>query len=195
MVQTSDEILITEISGLAEILRRPVESWIELLGERGLKLPAVVLEDPALCRNLVRLVASSEFAAAALLRNWEWFVDALEAGQHTCWPDQSAWGDIARAEAATATDPDIAKAALRQLRQRGLVQILWRSCDPQYDLWQALQSLSGLADILVETARSSDCAGDGQAGWRRTQFLVGYRPDIHLPGGGGNRRTPDAVSS
>jgi glutamate-ammonia-ligase adenylyltransferase len=152
MAESSDEILQTELAALPDVLRRPVALWLVGLAERDLSLPDAVCREPALARTLLCLIATSEFAASALLKHWTWFAESLAAGRHEDWPNYAGWQDALRADIAASADPDRAKRALRQLRNRGLLQILWQSTDPLHDLWASLRSLSELADLLVEAA-------------------------------------------
>ena len=70
----------SEINRIPDVLRQSVALWAERLDQEK---PGSIdqlsdLDDDL--RTLIRLVASSEFASNALIREWDWFRSALELG-------------------------------------------------------------------------------------------------------------------
>ncbi len=135
---------------LPAVLRAPVELWLGQLEEH--EPGAFAARDRAAlpADTLLRLVATSEYAAGWLLRDWAWFAAAAGDGRLARPP--------AADFAALAGEPDEAAfaAALRRLRHRTLVSLWWREQAGLADVEDTLAGLSGLADGLV--AASVDAA-------------------------------------
>jgi len=149
--------LSDEIAALPELLRAPVERWVESLFDAGLCgaiLPGATHEART---TLVRLVASSEFAAAALSRNWSWFAEAQSAGVFEKPLDSASLVEFVNAAGHVGEDVGAIKSRLRQYRNRCLVHILWRAIGNQDDVWDSLRTLSEVADTLIAASmRSAD---------------------------------------
>jgi glutamate-ammonia-ligase adenylyltransferase len=127
---------------LPELLHAPVQRWFEKLAESGVE----IADPPA---TLIRLVASSEFAAGVLLRDWDWFFAELVAGALDNPYDERGAAGFASEIGVSEEDVRIIKARLRQFRDRSLVRILWRVANGQDDAWETLYALSDLADALI----------------------------------------------
>ena len=97
---------------------------------------------------LARLLACSDYAAGAILRQWPWFRDAIEAGRFEQAPE--AGFELP----AGIHDEASARRSLRRYRHRQLLHILWREFEPRASLRETLTSLSVLADELLIAARS-----------------------------------------
>lgn len=134
-------------------LQEVVSLWADRLHEQSADLPG---QEHAL-RVLLHLVATSNFAASVLLREWEWFQAALTNGELSVPPQDAAMvkfiGDFHSAGA----DTVVAKSRLRRFRNRALTHILWRTIEGSGNLRESLSSLSKLADGLIEAAVA--CSG------------------------------------
>jgi glutamate-ammonia-ligase adenylyltransferase len=140
MTDIGDDILRREADELPEILRAPVFLWFDRLQELGHSIPAGVLGNDVSRAALLRLVASSEFAAAILIREWQWFTDSVEEGH-------------LKSPVFIGTKPDCNTElpftkSVRQRRNRSLVRILWGIVAGDC-IWETLQLLSALADSLI----------------------------------------------
>ena len=110
-------------------------------------------------------------------------------------------------------DIDVLKSALRRFRNRALLRILWREIFGLADLDETLAQLTRLADLMLDVAARCaaqsleprfgavrDSAGQAvplvilgmEAGGSRTQFLVGYRPDLPVYAGWRNQWRQDS---
>ena len=113
-------------------LQSSVERWLELFGE------------PEHADALARLVTCSKFAGAVVLREKDWFLDNLETFNAA--PDASGL--------AAFTGDDNIQAQLRRFRNRYMVHVLWREVFGLSDLDETLESLSTLADRMLDVAAS-----------------------------------------
>jgi glutamate-ammonia-ligase adenylyltransferase len=127
------------------LLTPAVARWYDKLGDAASGKRGPLATGTPASDRLIRLVASSEYAAGVLGREWEWFASALAArgidgpAPATLDPEM----DIL-------SDDESVKAALRQFRHREMLRILWRAIDRTDDVWSTLESLSDLADTLIE---------------------------------------------
>ena len=100
-------------------------------------------------QRVARLVACSEYAAATLLREWQWFSAALPT------LDEIPGEDGLNSEVAAIAQSDDAEAAkklVRTCRHRWMLQLLWREVGGAASLEETLRSLSLLADRLLDGA-------------------------------------------
>ena len=141
------------IADLPAELQEVVSKWAERIHERGIDLPRQERD----LQVLLRLVATSDFAARVLLREWEWFGAALGSAAFAAPPQDTVTRKIADELDSVAADMALVKSRLRQIRNRTLVHILWRTIEGSADLQESLASLSNLADRLVESAVA--CSG------------------------------------
>ncbi len=102
--------------------------------------------------TLTRLVASSEFAAGVMSRHSDWFLAALADRRFSLAPGTDEVASRAAGIGASTEDIAAVKSQLRQLRNKELLRILWRSISDMDDVDQSLQSLSFLADTLIITS-------------------------------------------
>ncbi|MDH3908541.1 MAG: bifunctional [glutamate--ammonia ligase]-adenylyl-L-tyrosine phosphorylase/[glutamate--ammonia-ligase] adenylyltransferase [Gammaproteobacteria bacterium] len=123
---------------LPEVLREPVEHWFERFGE-STKADA-----------LARIVACSEFAGTVALREKEWLLENVASFEQAPDPQQL---EIFVADVAS-TDADVAevKSRLRRFRNRYMLHVLWRETFALANLDETLNSLSLLADRLLDAA-------------------------------------------
>ena len=131
---------------LPETLRPAVSLWFERLEEAhgGVDLA------PDIEARLLRVVAVSEFAGSALLKDWDYWRERLP--QLSSPPDPQALGafaeEIGRAEASI----DEVKSRLRRFRHRYMLGVLWREVEGTATLDETLGALSALADQLLAAA-------------------------------------------
>lgn len=147
MNSSTGRALQETIRALPEPLRQPLTLWLERFLQChpvGLKWFA---DDSPRGRDLLKLVACSEFAGAAVIRDWEWFATAALDG----WPAQAPETKM-RLPTTDGTDADSVMRRLRQFRNRKLLHILWRDLAGVAGVAETLQSLSELADNLVTVA-------------------------------------------
>ncbi|MGR9093331.1 MAG: [protein-PII] uridylyltransferase family protein, partial [Gammaproteobacteria bacterium] len=96
--------------------------------------------------ELRRLAACSEFAAATVLRNKDWFLDNVAAFAEP--PDATPLDRLV----APLDDIEDAKAVLRRFRNRFMLHVLWREVFGLADLDETLRSLTALADRSLHAA-------------------------------------------
>ncbi len=125
-------------------LGRPVGQWFERLAEQQ-SLSSISDEN---VRSLVRLVASSEFGATVVRKDWQWFVDSVESFKNETRLD----ADLADAGFADDLETDPLKTVLRRFRNRVMLRILWREVLGLASLDETLGQLSGLADLVLDVA-------------------------------------------
>ena len=123
---------------MPEVLRESTERWLERFGEGG------PVDD------LVRLAACSEFAGAVAIREKEWLVGNVAVFDDAPDPQQLAAfvGDIAASDAGVAE----VQSRLRKFRNRYMLHVIWREVFGLASLDETLQSLSLLADRLLDAA-------------------------------------------
>jgi glutamate-ammonia-ligase adenylyltransferase len=105
---------------------------------------------PASAETLAKLVASSEFAATTLLREWEWFLAMQPVIDDA--PDADALDTLVQQIRQSDADIEVVKGQLRRIRQRYMLQILWREVSAAATLNETLFALSNLADRLLDAA-------------------------------------------
>ncbi|MGH8224394.1 MAG: bifunctional [glutamate--ammonia ligase]-adenylyl-L-tyrosine phosphorylase/[glutamate--ammonia-ligase] adenylyltransferase [Woeseiaceae bacterium] len=146
-LMTVADALHNEIAKLPRSLQAAAARWLERhLQAAG---PGARLPQGADGGVLARLVACSEFAAAWLMKDRDWFAETLVAGD----PGQAFCNcDLGAATAAICLEArrkeEVAR-DLRILRNRCLVGILWRELAGQSTLPETLTELSRLADALI----------------------------------------------
>lgn len=101
--------------------------------------------------TLVRLVASSEFAAGVLVRQWDWFCTAHGQGAFLS-PVTPASLAVIGTAVGDESDESRVRALLRRFRNRFLVHILWRSIREDDQVRDTLAGLSALADALISAS-------------------------------------------
>lgn len=135
-------------SQLPQVLRQPAGAWLTSLLEQD----ANALRDAAAAgietAALVNMAAVSEFAGRILLRHWPWFIECASDGGLARVP-QPDWQSLSQ----DADEPEFLR-QLRVVRNRCLLQILWRKLNSNAELAETLASLSGLADNLIAACDS-----------------------------------------
>jgi glutamate-ammonia-ligase adenylyltransferase len=131
---------------LPETLRPAVARWFDRLEEAhgSVQLAADVEAE------LLRVVAVSEFAGNALLRDWPYWQSRLERLASP--PDRAALKKFAEEMAASKADIDAVKSRLRRFRHRYMLHVLWREVAGTAALAETLEALSALADQLLAAA-------------------------------------------
>jgi len=135
-----------KMSRLPDALRPVVSLWFDRLEEaHGRPALAEDIED-----QLLRVVAVSEFAGNALLRDWDYWRGRLE---HLSSPPdldelKALTDDLGCGEASL----EEAKSRLRRFRHRYMLNVLWREVAGIAELDETLGSLSALADQMLAAA-------------------------------------------
>ena len=126
------------LSILPKPLREPVENWLDRFGEDG--------ADP----DLVRLVASSEFAGTTVLREKDWFLEKVASFDQPADTEEldTLVAEIASSDAATGE----VQSRLRRFRNRYMLRVLWREVHELATLEETLMALSLLADRMLDAA-------------------------------------------
>lgn len=126
------------LSNLPEPLREPVGHWLERFGEDG--------ANP----DLVKLVASSEFAGTTVLREKDWFLENVTSFDQ---PFDAEELDALVAEIASSDETTgVVQSRLRRFRNRFMLRVLWREVHALATLDETLTALSLLADRMLDAA-------------------------------------------
>jgi glutamate-ammonia-ligase adenylyltransferase len=143
---------ILSLQSVPEILRESVIRW----WERACGLDALRATHEALAETqkeeLARLIASSEFAAAALIQDPEAL--AWLCNNATPANARAANADYERRAAAAATTGD-AQRVLREWRRREMLRIAWRDVAGHAGVAETLRALSDLADSCIRAAAAA----------------------------------------
>jgi glutamate-ammonia-ligase adenylyltransferase len=137
-----DKQVQAALSALPCELQEPAGRWFEHLGSREM--------DAALVEPLVRVVACSEFAGRIVQRDFEDFAASVAAFAEP--PDKAELSALVERIGSSDTDVAEVKAELRRYRNRYLLHVLWREINGMASLDETLQSLSLLADRLLDAA-------------------------------------------
>jgi len=138
--------IATAVEALPEEVSELAARWFERLLNEG---KSEQLTDDAIA-PLAKLVASSEFAAGVLLREWQWFtgmgtnIDGI--------PDTSELNHLVEQVRHCDDDIEAVRQQLRRFRHRYMLQILWREVTGTATLVETLSGLSDLADHLLDAA-------------------------------------------
>lgn len=138
-----------EVHRLPPLLVEPVTRWLDRLHDECGQdaISGLGKSDPWL---LVKLVACSEFAGQAILRDWPWFADELESGRILQVPRQEILAASLRDKLRLAPDLPGVKRELREFRNRQMVAILWRDLSDVCEVTATIAALSDLADVMIE---------------------------------------------
>ncbi|MCI0516740.1 MAG: hypothetical protein L0Y45_02800, partial [Woeseiaceae bacterium] len=147
-----------EVYRMPPLLVDPVMRWFDRLHhECGQESLRRLTEHGS--SMLVRLVACSEFAGSAIIRDWTWFAAELESGRILQVPGRESLTASLRDMLGLVPDPSSVKRALREFRNRQMLAIFWRDLSDACDLAQTIASLSDLADVLIECTSNHVRAG------------------------------------
>ncbi|MFQ5608756.1 MAG: bifunctional [glutamate--ammonia ligase]-adenylyl-L-tyrosine phosphorylase/[glutamate--ammonia-ligase] adenylyltransferase [Woeseiaceae bacterium] len=130
-------------------LQTPVLRWLDRLPAGLDELPGKKTKD-----TLVRVVACSEFAGNMLLKYWDHLANDLESLKETI--DAQHLESIVDSIPGTGASVDDVKKALREVRNRTLLRLLWREIAGLATLDETMHGLSDLADALL--CRAGACA-------------------------------------
>ena len=102
------------IARLPAVLQDAARQWFEsFYSQHGDNLDAALDVE-----TLVRLIASSEFAAGIILREWSWMSERIQDGSFDRPPDTSSIGETAEEIAFATVDVAELKSQLRRFRNR-----------------------------------------------------------------------------
>jgi glutamate-ammonia-ligase adenylyltransferase len=122
--------------------------WEEALGGRGIAVP----EDAELLTQLVRVWEASEYVAQSAIRYPELLPELHESGRLSRPCLSGELGELLALALEGAEDDESLGAALRRLRRREMVRIIWRDIAGIATLGETLEDLSALADACVAQA-------------------------------------------
>ena len=128
----------TKLTSVPTVLEESVQRWLERFGE-----------SPVPRADLARVAACSEFAAATMLRERDWFLE--QVGRFAEPPDPAELDTLIADDTAV----DETKSRLRRFRNRYMLHVLWREVFALADLDETLSSLSDLADRMLAVAAAS----------------------------------------
>ncbi len=114
MTATEKMTMQETIADLPAALQEVVSSWIDRLHEQSAELPGQQHD----LQTLLHLVASSDFAARVLLREWEWFQAALSSGELSGPPEPAAIRNFVDDLDSASADAAVVKSRLRQFRNQ-----------------------------------------------------------------------------
>jgi glutamate-ammonia-ligase adenylyltransferase len=135
-----------KLGQLPPALRPAVARWLErLAAEHGEQNIATETE-----ANLMRAVAVSEFAGNTLLREWESLCDGL--AEFDTGPDPAVLERFTQEIATSEAGLEDVKSQLRRFRHRYMLHVLWREAAGTAELNETLETLSLLADHLLDAA-------------------------------------------
>ena len=141
------------IGGIPAVLQESLERWWERARELPDLLEAHAALSPTLREELPRVVAASEFVAAALLQD-AGLLSWLGASAHA----KSANEEYEPLVSQTASAPE-AQRYLREWRRREMVRIAWADIAHRADVATTLVAVSDLADACL---RAATCAAQLQ---------------------------------
>jgi glutamate-ammonia-ligase adenylyltransferase len=151
MTQSGNDKNDLQLRGVPMELHMPVHHWADRLTDQypdfGRQLDALGEQQVP----LLRLVASSEYAAAVIARDWVWFHESLGKGLFQSRVDQQSL-IAATLDIGADNDDAAVRSRLRRLRNRSLLHILWRALNAQDQVFETLRALSSLADALIEAS-------------------------------------------
>ncbi|MFZ5756998.1 MAG: bifunctional [glutamate--ammonia ligase]-adenylyl-L-tyrosine phosphorylase/[glutamate--ammonia-ligase] adenylyltransferase [Pseudomonadota bacterium] len=138
-------------------------NYIERLEAAGIPLPGLT---DAVAGELVRVWAGSDYAARQCARRPQVLAALLESGELQRRYHDGELRTHAVAALADAADDDTLMAALRALRHREMLRIIWRDLAGTADLAETVRDLSDLADAGI------DLALEKISGWVERDFGV-----------------------
>lgn len=134
------------IEAVPAVLQQAVLLWLERFAEQSPEQQALFVESTRDWPDLWRLVACSEFAAKTVLRDWRWFREAVLS--------QRAPAGLGYDASQQEADAGDLRSTLRCVRNRRMLQILWREVAGETEVYETLDCLSTLADQLIRASVS-----------------------------------------
>jgi [glutamine synthetase] adenylyltransferase / [glutamine synthetase]-adenylyl-L-tyrosine phosphorylase len=149
MTRRHSRKLKKQIASLPEELRDSVAVWFERLESCHPGSIAEVQSRPRFSSELTRVVATSEFAARTIAREWAWLLGCRDDGSLRQPPDGVALQAIVTEISGDGADNETLKKRLRRFRHRWLLHVLWCEVCGHMQLGETLRALSDLADSLL----------------------------------------------
>ena len=141
-----------DLDPLPTELHDAVERWWARAADDERLSAAVTAGSPTLRAELPRVIACSEFAGAALLRD----PSALECVDRDRDPASAGARGVADEQAvASAVDAADARRILRRWRRREMLRIAWHAITGRDDVAATLVALSDLADAAIRAAAAA----------------------------------------
>ncbi|SVE06399.1 uncharacterized protein METZ01_LOCUS459253, partial [marine metagenome] len=145
MTDACKDTVIADKLGLPETFQELIERGLGRLD----KSRHALLFEPEYHPTVLRLVASSDYAASILVREYEWLIEAAKNGELARPLNTDMLAEISSLPGRARGDFKVMQASLRRCRNQRLLHILWRIVAGHDDIWQTLDSLSLLADALI----------------------------------------------
>jgi [glutamine synthetase] adenylyltransferase / [glutamine synthetase]-adenylyl-L-tyrosine phosphorylase len=138
---------------LRETLQRDCCDVLEPMdAQQRAQLQAAMVAEPGLGSALARVLCCSQFMARALQRNPALLPELLASGDLARRYDEDEMRRRCAAATAAVVEENTLMAALRRLRQREMVRIIWRDLCRCADMVETTRDLSMLADAVVDAA-------------------------------------------
>lgn len=147
-----------EIAALPAALRDGATHALTRLADEQAAVADQIAAASVEVSSLIRLFALSEYAAGAVIRQWDWFLGAASSGElFTPITDE----ELAAQARALGESPDRVEfvSALRRFRHRTLLRILWSDLIEDATLDTTLIAQSALADAAIRAAADYARAG------------------------------------
>lgn len=142
--------LKNQIASLPEELHDAVAVWFERLESGHPGSIAEVESRTQFGPELTRVVATSEFAAKTIARDWPWLLGCRDDGSLQRPANGAALQRIEAEIRDYTADSETLKSYLRRFRDRWLLHVLWREVCGHVQLGETLRALSDLADALLD---------------------------------------------
>lgn len=118
----------------------------------GPVLAGVLPDDAQFRAQLLRVLATSPYAADILVRYPGMLAELLQAGRLTCTMTAEAFPALLQESLPPGPDEEALQRRLRLFRHRELVRIIWRDLAGTADVTETLRDLSNLADACINVA-------------------------------------------
>jgi len=152
MTAAANKTALEVIAKLPPELRAIVTLWTERFGERDTAAGDWLKQQGADLEVVLRLVATSDFAARVMVREASWVLASLADRDFSVAPPLAAIRQFVDELVLATADEDEIKSRLRRFRNRQMIHILWRSIEGAANLEESLRSLSDLADGLIQAS-------------------------------------------
>jgi [glutamine synthetase] adenylyltransferase / [glutamine synthetase]-adenylyl-L-tyrosine phosphorylase len=123
-------------------------TWLDWALEQGFAVP----DDPAFASARARVWEASDYVAVSVARHPEVFADLIACGDLEQAHDGDALARSLDAALSEVADEPALQQALRRLRRREMIRIIWRDIAGRADLAETLEHLTALADLSVQRA-------------------------------------------
>jgi glutamate-ammonia-ligase adenylyltransferase len=150
-------------------------TWTEWARQEGVTVP----QDPGFASARARVWEASEFVALSVVRQPDVFAELIATGDLARPHDAETLARILETALADAGDEPALQRALRRVRRREMIRVIWRDIAGWAELSETLEHLTELADLCVRLAlerlHAWTCAELGtprDAAGRALQLLV-----------------------